>query len=60
VLLWSCEMLFVSFSLNETMDYNYAFFEVSYFFRIIHEMSRKVALHTNVFSSFPLNCLGDE
>jgi hypothetical protein len=56
VLLWSCEILFVSFSLNETMDYNDALFKVSYFLRIIHEMSRKVVMHTNVFARFLSNC----
>jgi hypothetical protein len=46
----------VSFSLNETMDYNDALFKVSYFLRIIHEMSRKVVMHTNVFARFLSNC----
>jgi hypothetical protein len=42
VLFWSCEKLFVSFSLNETMDYN----KVSYFLQFVHKMNRKVALPT--------------
>jgi hypothetical protein len=49
MLLWSCEKLFVSFSLNETMDYNCVFLKVSYFLQFVHEMNRKVALPTYVF-----------
>jgi len=48
-LLWSCEKLFVSFSLSETMDYNSAFFKVSYFLQFVHQMSRKVTIPTYVF-----------